>query len=190
MRLLWLNLCVLTLLSAACIEQPIEYASIRLVGLDMTGSEINSVAAELVGLDSGKVLQKTRAGILKHVAFGTYLVRAKVTGFYQESRVIHVQQKVLTHRFQLEVGQECHYTSNLVTTVHPTVQGREYWVKVVPVRGIGGAESATDSSGRSILGGLTDGDYFLFVLDGSSILKSQVVRIDRNTSLSIQLATH
>jgi hypothetical protein len=62
MKLLWLNLCVLTLLSAACIEQPTEYASIRIVGFDMTGREINPVAAELVDLDSGKVLQKVRNG--------------------------------------------------------------------------------------------------------------------------------
>ena len=60
-------------------------------------------------------------------------------------------------------------------------------MKLVPVRGSGGAESRISRSGDFLVSGLDVGDYFLFVVEGKTIVSTRSVQIAGSERINVDI---
>jgi hypothetical protein len=176
---------------AECVEvRPIETrrGNIAVLAYDLTGTPITSVHAELIDVESRKVLQTTSTGRLDGVLFGKYIVRISYPGFYTATQELNVDRSDLTVRTQLALGEECgRRESTLTGSVAPREPHRELWLKAIPVRGSGGLETRV-RGGYFLLSGLLSGQYLVLVLDGATVLHTQVITVRHgDVKLSIRL---
>ncbi len=72
--------------------------------------------------------------------------------------------------------------------VEPAPKDRELWVKLVPLRGVGGAEVRVNREGSFLATGLDDGNYLLLVLDGKTVVHMESVDAPRSKRLTVDLA--
>jgi hypothetical protein len=160
--------------------------SIDALAFSSIGKEIVSPRTELIDPTTNKIMRSSR-GRFERVPYGTYVIRVSAPGFRSEQREIRVNQSELTVRFQLGLGRECGDYSSLKGSVSPVDGSRELWLKVIPLRGSGGAEYRVGRKGYFLVSGLTEGEYVVLVLEGSSVVHTQIAAITGDTNLSIRL---
>lgn len=159
---------------AECIEvKEIKYGTIELIAFDATDAIIAPVNVELLETGTRKVLQKTSRGKFERVRYGAYTIRVWAPGFRSSTVPIHLDQSELSVRAQLAVGMECGGYSSASGSVSPPPENRELWVKLVPIKGVGGIEARVGPHGFFLASGLESGKYLLLVLEGSSVLRKR-----------------
>ena len=106
------------------------------------------------------------APMVKDLPYGTWRIRIAAPGFNGVERVVHLDQPEVSVRTQLQVAEECgHPEPQISGTVTPPPSGRDLWVKVVPLRGIGDEEARVDPDGEFHVAARMNGDYFLLLAD-------------------------
>lgn len=135
--------------TAECVQVPeLRYGTVEVAAFDIHGENLRSVQAELIDINTQKQLRSAQDGRIERIPYGQYRFRVWVQGFYSVDQELRVYQPKLGFRVQLSVGQECKVYSSLIGTVAPVEADRALWVKVLPLRGSGGIETAVGPQGR------------------------------------------
>lgn len=117
-----------------------------------------------------------------------YTLRIGAPGFRSAERELRLDQPEVSVRTQLSVAVECGGLAEMGGAVEPAPKDRELWVKLVPLRGVGGAEVRVNREGSFLATGLDDGNYLLLVLDGKTVVHMESVDAPRSKRLTVDLA--
>jgi hypothetical protein len=99
-----------------------------------------------------------------------------------------LNQPEVAIRTQLSVSVECGGPTEIAGVIQPAPKNRELWVKLVPLRGVGGIEVHVSRDGWFLASGLDDGPYLLLVVDGNAVVHAESVDLPRSTRLTVDLA--
>lgn len=131
---------------------------------------------------------RLRGAVAAKIPYGTYLLRVSAPGFRRSEREIHLDQPDLLVRMQLSVSVECGGLAEIRGTLHHAPSDRRLWVKLVPLRGVGGAEALVSANGSFLVAGLDEGQYLLLVVDGKAIIHTANFAAPASAPLDIDLA--
>jgi len=172
---------------AECISvEPVEtrYGSLKALAYSIVEDLGTDVQIELRAADTSKVLQRSANGRLDRVKYGRYTVRVFVPGFDSEQVDVNVDRSEVIVRAQLAVSMECGAASSLSGSIASTGANRDLWVKLLPLRGGGGVE-APARGGYFLVTGLDAANYVLMVLDGGSVVHTEVIQVVGDKKVSI-----
>jgi hypothetical protein len=167
-----------------------QYGRIEVSAFSIIGERIRNITIALIEVGTQKSLRSDiHSEVATRIPYGTYRMRVSAAGFRTVEREVRLNQPEVFMRTQLSVSSECGSFAEIGGSLQPAPGNREFWVKVVPVRGSGGAEAHVSPKGAFLISGLDDGDYFLLVLDGPAIVHTRSVRIAGSQRVSIELGT-
>lgn len=124
---------------------------------------------------------KFRNGVAEDIPFGTYRMKAQLSGFYPEERYVRVSQHRTAIVLGLEVGRidfpglPYSFTGRIVGQA--LAPGRESFVKLIGVYSSLSMESIVGPDGAFAFSGFSDGIYLLLVVNEGSLLGSRVLRL-------------
>jgi hypothetical protein len=187
---------LLLILSAAllctgeCIQVgPPQFGRIEVSAFSMLGERLPTLGIDLIEVGTHKSLKSRLNGVVAtKIPYGTYLVRVSAPGFRSSAREFRLDQPEILVRIQLSVSVECGGLAEVRGSVHPAPADRELWVKLVPLRGVGGAEARVSRDGTFLAGGLDDGQYLLLVVDGKAIVHTASLAVPQRSPLDVDLA--
>jgi hypothetical protein len=187
---------LLLLLSAAllcsgeCVQVgPPQFGRVEVSAFSILGERLPTLDIDLIEVGTHKSLKSRLNGAVgTKIPYGTYLVRVSAPGFRRSEHEIRLDQPEILVRIQLSVAIECGGFAEVRGKVHPAPQDRELWVKLVPLRGVGGAEVRISQDGSFLAGGLDGGQYLLLVVDGEVIVHTASLVIPRSSPLDVDLA--
>jgi len=126
--------------------------------------------------------------VAKKIPYGTYTLRVSAPGFRGVQRDFRLDQTEVSVRTQLSVSVECGGFAKIGGSVEPAPKDRELWIKLVPLRGVGGSEVRVSRDGSFLTSGLDDGQYLLLVLDGKTVLHSESFDVTGSKRVVVGLA--
>jgi hypothetical protein len=180
----------ITLICAGeCIQvEPQRFGRIDVSAFSALGDRISNLGIELRESGTGKDLSSLFKGtVADKVPYGTYTIRVWAPGSRSARREVQVMQPEEWIRMQLSVAMECstlHEITGFIRNVNPNT---EIWVKLLPVRGTGGAETPVGRNGAFLFSGLDDGPYLLVVMEGSSVVHTRAVKAFEEMPLDIDV---
>lgn len=189
MRRLTLLLVSLAFAAGECHQVPEQkFGSIVAMAFDGLGHPTPSVELQLINPTTQEVQESSRRGRIDSVLYGRHEIRILAPGFRSETLLIDLAQPELAVRAQLAISLECpSKASTLSGSISPPPQGRELWVKAVPLRGVGGSETLITPRGFYSISGLKPGEHMIAVLHGKSVIYTKVIEVSQDTNLSIKL---
>jgi hypothetical protein len=187
---------LLLILSAAmicsgdCVQIPFpQFGRVEISAYSTLGERLSRLDIDLIEVQTHKSLKSQLNGaVAAKLPYGTYTVRVSAPGFRRSERELRLDQPESSVRMQLSVAIECGGLAEARGRVRPAPLDRELWVKLVPLRGVGGAETRVSRTGSFLAGGLDDGQYLLLVVDGTTIVHTQIVVVPRSSPLDVELA--
>ncbi|MGJ5820788.1 hypothetical protein [Paludibaculum fermentans] len=165
------------LLFGECVYIETRYSDVEIIATDLEGVRLSNVEVEFYEPESGALRQKSNS-VVTRVLYGKYHLRIYSGGFHSAWREVNIDQQTLRVRVDLEFrDQGC-------LTTHADIGGRvvrdgrqgELWVKVVPLRGVGGGEARVAETGHFLISGLNHTTYLLTVMQDETVLHQQVVK--------------
>ena len=155
----------------------------------MLGERLTYPDIDLIEAGTHKSLKSRFNGaVATKIPYGTYIARVSAPGFRRSEREFRLNQPDSLVRIQLSVAIECGGFADVRGGIRPAPADRELWVKLVPLRGIGGAEARVSRDGSFLAGGLDDGQYLLLVVDGKAIVHTANFAVPRSAPLDVDLA--
>ena len=112
---------------------------------------------------------------------------ASAPGFRRSEHEIRLDQPEILFRIQLSVAIECGGFREVRGSIHRAPTDHELWVKLVPLRGVGGTEARVSQDGSFLAGGLDEGQYLLLVVDGEAIVHTVSLVVPRPSPLDVDL---
>jgi hypothetical protein len=193
LRVMWklFLLASIALLGASeCVQVGLpKFGRIEVSAFSILGERLANLRIELRDSGTNKSVDSLFSGsIAKKVPYGTYVMRVSAPGFRSVQREVRLYQPDLQIRSQFSVSVECGGFHEITGTVRPIDPNAELWIKLVPVRGTGGADVRVARNGTFLASGLDDGHYLLLVVDGTTILHTQTVEAPRRIPVAIDLA--
>jgi len=166
-----------------------QFGRLEVSAFSGIGERLPNLDIDLIEVGSHKSLKSRLNGaVATKIPYGTYLVRVSAPGFRTSEREIHLDQPELLVRMPLSVSGECIGFAQIHGTIRHAPPDRELWVKIVPLQGVGGAESRVGRNGSFLVGGLDWGQYLLLVVDGQTIIHTASVEPTESAALDIDLA--
>ena len=176
LRKLLLTVSAALLCSGECVtipSGPVRNGDINVAAWSFTGERIPGVS---IRLDQRQFESRVHGSIVKDLPYGTWRIRIAAPGFNGVERVVHLDRPEVSVRTQLQVAEECgHPEPQISGTVTPPPSGRDLWVKVVPLRGIGDEEARVDPDGEFHVAARMNGDYFLLLADDKHVIYSRML---------------
>jgi hypothetical protein len=190
-----LAVCFLASLPNAVASECLDdgYGDVRLTfvlaanGYGLEEGEIESFESAATGKDYAKEFQ---GNLANNIPYGTYRLRARVSGFWSVDRLVEVQQPSVHVVLGAHIGM-CHEINNAALTV--TVRGLPdagppVWARLSGIR----TNSVFDvpvQSGSLSLWRISADDYSLAIWSGERVLYAGSVRVSTpSTQLDIGLA--
>ncbi|HVO99346.1 MAG TPA: hypothetical protein VMT15_14845 [Bryobacteraceae bacterium] len=180
----WLAFAVVLAYGEQC-ATPEEFGRIEVIARDSLGAKLTIARTELVDARTQKAVDMT-----KPVPYGSYTLRIVVPGFRTSDRRVNLHQRELVVRaeFVFDMMESCPEVESIHGRVKAAPDGRELFVKVVPLLGVGGGgESRVGPYGDFLIDGLESGNYLLLVMDGKKAIHTETVVANDKKSLSIEL---
>jgi hypothetical protein len=188
--------CVLVLavlVHGECVSVPeIREGTLEIVATSLIGEQISNIKVELFPNDN-PIAKITTTSRTIRVPYGRYSLRVLAVGFGLKSLEVQIAQPETVVRLEFPVGAiGC-------PTPPASIGGRikseggtaDLWVKIIPVRGIGGGEARVSPSGYFLVSGLEHSTFLVLVMRGESVVHQQLVKtypVGTDTSrLSIEL---
>ena len=180
----------ITLLCAGeCVHvEPQRFGRIDVSAFSVLGDRLSNLGIEFRESGTGKDLSSVLKGtVADKVPYGTYTIRVWAPGFRRAQREVRVMQPEVSIRTQLSVSMECGSFHEIMGSIRNVNPNSEAWVKLVPVRGTGGAEAPVGRNGAFLLSGLHDGPYVLIVMEGSTVVHTRTVEAFGGKPLDIDI---
>jgi hypothetical protein len=138
---------------------------------ELKRSDPSPLDIDLIEVGTHKSLKsQLKDAVAAKLPYGTYIVRVSAPGFRRSEREFLLDQPESSVRIQLSVAVECGGVTQVRGGIRPASADRELWVKLVPLRGVGGSEARVGRDGSFLVGGLEDGQYLLLIVDGTAIV--------------------
>jgi hypothetical protein len=178
------------LCSGECIQLgPPQFGRIEISAFSMLGERLSTLDIDLIEIGTHQsVKSRLNGAVATKIPYGTYIARVSAPGFRRSEREFRLDQPEILVRIQLSVAIECGGLAEVRGGLHPAPAGRELWVKIVPLRGVGGAEARVNRDGSFLAAGLDDGQYLLLVVDGKAIVHTLSFDVPRSSLLDVDLA--
>jgi hypothetical protein len=178
------------LCSAECVQVgPLQFGRVNVSAFSVLGERLPNLSIDLIEAGTGKSFKaQFRGAVAENIPYGTYRLRVWSPGFRSFERELRLYQPEVSLRTQLSVSVECQGLAEIAGVVQPAPKHRELWVKLVPLRGIGGVEVHVSRDGWFLASGLDDGEYLLLVVDGNAIVHTESVDVPRSTRVTVDLA--
>ncbi|MCC6233869.1 MAG: hypothetical protein IT580_14575 [Verrucomicrobiales bacterium] len=153
-----------------------------------TGERLTHIGVDLVEAGTKKSFgSQFHGAVAAKIPYGTYTLRVSAPGFRSHYRELRLDQPEVSIRSQLSVSLECGGYAEIRGSVRPAAKNRELWVKAAPVRGAGGAEAPVGQDGSFLIRGLDDGQYFLLIADGNTVVHVQTLQLLGSVQLTLTL---
>jgi hypothetical protein len=187
---------ILLLLSTAllcggeCVQVgPPKFGRVEVSAFSGLGDRLPTLDVDLIEIGTHKSLKsRLNRAIATKVPYGTYIVRVSAPGLRRSEHQIRLDQPEIAVRVQLSVSAECAGFADVHGRILSAQAGRDLWVKLVPVRGVGGTETRVNADGSFLAGGLDEGQYFVLVIDAQTVVRTVSLSLPRKLSLDIDLA--
>jgi hypothetical protein len=178
------------LCSGECVQVgPQKFGRVEVLAFSILGDRLPTLGIDLIELGTQKKYQvPVPEGVAKKIPYGTYTLRVSAPGFRSVSRELRLDQPEALVRIQLSVSVECGGFAEIGGHVQPVPRDRELWVKLVPLRGIGGAEVRVSRDGSFLASGLDDGQYLLLVVDGRAVVHTESLDVPSSTRVTVDLS--
>ena len=178
------------LCSGECVQVgPPKFGRVEVSAFSILGERLPTLDIDLIEVGTHTSLKSRLNGaVAKKIPYGTYIVRVSAPGFRSSEHEIRLDQPKILIRIQLSVSIECGGFSEVRGSVHPAPTDHELWVKLVPLRGVGGAEARVSQDGSFLAGGLDAGQYLLLVVDGEAIIHTVSLVVPPPSPLDVDLA--
>jgi hypothetical protein len=172
-----------------CVEiGPPKFGRVEVSAFSLIGERLANLRIDLRESGTDKSVNSLfRDSVANKVPYGTYVMRVSAPGFRSVQREVRLLQADLQIRAQLSVSVECSRFHEITGSVRPVNPNAEFWVKLVPLRGTGGADARVARDGTFLAAGLDDGQYLLLVVDGTTILHTQTVEAPGRMPVAIDL---
>ena len=189
-RKLLLILSSALLCSGECIQVgPRQFGRVDVSAYSMLGERLSPLDIDLIEVGTHKSMKsKLKGAVATKLPYGTYVLRVSAPGFRRAEREFRLDQPESSVRIQLSVAVECGGVAQVRGGIHPASADRELWVKLVPLRGVGGSEARVGRDGSFLVGGLEDGQYLFLVVDGTAIVHTAMFAVPRSSPLDVDLA--
>jgi hypothetical protein len=177
------------LCSGECVTvEPKGFGDVEVSAFSAIGERIPNAVIDLIEVGTRKSLKgSVRGAIAPKVPYGTYTLTVSAPGFHFVTRQLRVDQTRMWVRTQLSVAVECGEFASLTGSIRNPQGNNELWVKLVPVVGSSGEEQRVGRDGSFAFSGLDGGDYFFFVVDGKTILHTDVLQILGAKRVSVEI---
>jgi len=177
------------LCSGECVQVgPPKFGRVEVSAFSLRGERLPTLDIDLIEVGTHKSLESRFNGAAAtKIPYGRYVVKVSAPGFRRSEHEIVLDQPELLVRTQLAVAIECGDLTEVHGSVHPAPTDRELWVKLVPLRGVGGAEAHIGRDGSFLAGGLDDGQYLLLVVDGKAVVHTASFEVPRSSPLDVDL---
>jgi hypothetical protein len=187
---LLLILSVALVCSGECVQVgPRQFGRVEVLAFSMLGERLPTLDIDLIEVGTHKSLKSRLNGaVAPKIPYGTYLVRVSAPGFRRSEHEIRLDQPEILVRIQLSVAIECGGFSEVRGSIHPAPMDRDLWVKLVPLRGVGGAEIRITQDGSFLAGGIDEGEYLFLVVAGKAIVHSSSLVVPQSSPLDVDLA--
>jgi hypothetical protein len=164
------------LVAGECVQlEPPKFGSIEVSAYSVLGEQLSDVRIELRQSWTGTSLASlVKGAVANKVPYGTYTLRVWSPGFQSEQREVRLFQPGLQVRVQLSVSVECGSFNEITGSIRWMKSNSELWVKLVPVRVMGGAEHVSRETDISWLR-FRRRAVFPIRAEGTTIVHSQAV---------------
>ena len=177
------------LCSGECVQVgPPKFGRVEVSAFSILGERLPTLDIDLIEVGTHTSLKSRFSGtVATKIPYGTYIVRVSAPGFRRSEQEIRLDQPEILIRIQLSLAIECGGFSAVRGSVHPAPTGHELWIKLVPLRGVGGTEARVSQGGSFLAAGLDAGQYLLLVVDGKAILHTVSLVVPQPSPLDVDL---
>jgi len=177
------------LCSGECVQVgPPQFGRVEVSAFSLLGERLPNLGIDLIEVGTQKSLKShVHGAVATKVPYGTYVLRVSASGFRSVQRELRLNQPEILVRIQLPVSIECGGFAEIGGAIYPAPEDRELWLKLVPLRGVGGAEVRVSRDGSFLASGLDDGQYLLLVVDGKAIIHTESLGVPRSSRLNVDL---
>jgi len=179
-------------LSGECVQvgppKPPQYARVEVAAFSILGERLTDMVFSLTEIGTEKGPRSDfRGAVSKRIPFGVHTLGVSGPGFRAVQREVRIDQPDVSIRAQLSASMECVGFAEITGSVRPAPLDRELWVKLVPARGSGDVETRVGRNGNFLVSGLEVGDYFLFVVEGKTIVSTRTVQVFGSERIDVDL---
>ena len=182
-------LCTALLCFGECVKvEPQEFGLLKFEAFSVLGERLSNISVDLVEVGSKQSFRShVNGSTVGMIPFGLYEARVWAPGFRTARREVRVNDRDVLVRVQLAVSIECDALHELAGVVRPSPADLNFWVKLVPLRGVGGSEVPVSRDGSFRLTGLDAGQYLLLVVDGKEVVHTATTTVPSATRIDVVL---